>query len=514
LTISMFYFKDMKRDFSLAIAVFKRFFSSSNLHKFCAFAFSMFVVKTGISLLIDPINVDALFLYLPHALHYFQSGGAGISTEPPGAIILFSWPYALSDPSFEPFRLIPFVFMISMPLFIYVFSKKYLVGNQPLVAFGLSCFAPIVDFGISGPTNWAWHSDFIALFFFAIAIFFYLNNKREDNWLAGIALALSIITKPAYGLAAAIIILSIYVVQKQRKHTGLVLFASAILGLTVYSWIGGFSKLAFLASPQLALVGGIAFLFAVTFLFANNNEKITVSSNGRLWKILLCQTIPLLWTIRQVLTGGTPFALPLFPQQLPSVVWWINFSNSIIQGAKQTLNIEALGILLYHPLFDIYLVPFLILGSIVLVLKRKMLIFLLVQFYYIYVAIMGGLAGVRQLLPVIIFTYPIISIGLTETVHWARGKTSQTVLLTLLIIYASLSVVQQPIFYYYDNLVISKSNIIISNIFSLIRTTGPPFLDYFNPFQIGKIGTIFLASFVLALALFILLKISRRVHNE
>ena len=127
---------------------------------------------------------------------------------------------------------------------------------------------------------------------------------------------------------------------------------------------------------------------------------------------------------------------------------------------------------------------------------------------------MGGLAGIRQLLPLIIFSYPIISVGLTSIVNKTLGWINRNVLVGLLLIYSFLAVIQQPVFYFfYDNLALSNSNP-ISNILMLLRTHGPPYLDYFNPLDIGNISNVLILSFALFMLITSTLFVYRKYFNK
>ena len=444
----------IKNDMSQALSVVKNLLRGDLLERAFLISFIVFFIKTILMLSLRPLNdADALAYYLPTSKYFKEQDGVGLFTDAPAVSLLYSWTEIFLR-STDPFRLLPSVFVLSYPILIYALSKTCLDRRYAMVATALSCFSPFID---SILYFYALYPDiYSATFVVAIALFLFKKIKTPEaphyDFYIGLSLCLSFLFKPAYGIVALIFLISFCLAVLKLKVAILAFatFLSTILGFVCF-W-----RLAYGLTESfyiLISLGSILIMILATVFVKiwRNPIKSRTINRWSLLKIAIC-LIPLVsWVTRQVYMGGEPLGIPVLSFFSPSTsnpdfAWLGEFSRLIAPQPEMLINCSYIFILFYHPLTDIYLTPYKVVGLVNSSINNryKMVGFLLILSYFLFF-MMGTVLTVRHLLIASCFLYPVVSMSISGLT--SRRESLYAGLLTCFVLmYGILATFQGPTF--------------------------------------------------------------------
>lgn len=388
-----------------------------------------------------PINVDALYFYLPSALHFFKLGTVFPYADPPVAPILYSWSYSTIGAVVpEPFRQIPSLFIISAPLLVFAISRIFFTKKQSLMACVLCIYSPLLD---TGTFLWPWHTDFIAGLFAGLAIFFTIKRFKFHEIFAGFCVSLAILTKTPFGLASLIIILvlsinnfkirffnlKLRIFAKNKMVLNFKIYVLAYVFLTLlvcfFLFFGikySFSIISLITPFIMILFISLGLIIILNFCVSRNN--FASKSNLLHFSLALLPTI--LWVLRQIMLGGSPLALPIFSTSTPDSDWFGVFKSQILNSSPPSLDFTAIFVPFYHQLLFLVILPILIIGLLFVFKEKKAVSLALsgLMFYFLWICSFSQTASFRHLYPLIFLFYPVAIFGFSKICNLLAVKSS------------------------------------------------------------------------------------------
>lgn len=468
------------------------------IQRFAVISLIVFACTVIFYLSIVPINVDALYTYLPTALHFIRFGHVYPYADPPAGPLLYAWAYPVTAGlTNEPFRQIPLLFILCGPLLTFALARRFLSKRFSLIALTLFTFSPFLEVGMY---LWSWHVDFIAAAFAGLAIYFLLTPRKHQAILVGLSLSLSILTKAPFGLAATTIVVILLLRSTKRKVIDLIAFLSILLFFLVFGLKYSFSLLSSMSPIYIAVPAGLAVVFVLAISFQRSN-KISTSINPLV--LLLSMSPVMIWVLRQIALGGTPLSLPIFPNQISAADWWNSLISKLSPQSNLTLSTNSILMILYHPLLGLTLLPPLIVGLIYCLKERRTNILFLIVFtyYFIWLSALSSGATYRHLYPVLFFLFPIVSIGFYQITRYFKIQRPSQLLLVLLF-FAFIESTQGFAVYLAETSYLPEG--LPKWVLSLLASK-PPWLNYEDITQIQPfawvIALTLLVSFVLPLVL-------------
>jgi hypothetical protein len=463
--------------------------SGSILGKLTILSIFLSLIRTFYYLSIVPINVDALYFYLPSALTFLKLGHVFPYADAPVAPFLYSWSYpSTGGLIIEPFRAIPLLFIFSAPILVYAITRLFVSKRYAAISLILFSFSPFLE---TGTYLWAWQTDFIAGFFAALSVYLLIKPFRFHEAFAGLSLSLSILTKVPFGLPAAFIVLTIYLTRSKRKLISVFFFTAIVLTTLFFGFKYSFSLIAFCSNIYMALLVAAAVIALLFFSFLRtkpipNNEywrlsflkdRLTQNVGPCLFLLFLLPVV--IWACREVMLGGSPFALPIFPTHAPDVTWWTAFKSQITPASNSPWPIEGILTVFLHPLLGLTLLPFIIIGIFVALKQRRMGILLLsfLLYWFIWFSALSRGAGYRHLYPILFFIYPLSAIGFLSVTKFFKIHNSKKEILLLIILV--LFEFSQSISVYFSYVDLNPG--VLKQLLSFL--INKPYLDFTNPIQ-------------------------------
>jgi hypothetical protein len=513
LCVSIYFLKKyssvVRRDYIEFSTVFRLTAFGSPIEQFALVSLIFFVVKSIFYFSIVPINVNALYFYLPSSLHFVNFSHVYPYADPPVASILYAWSYPITVGfTSEPFRQIPLLFVASFPLLVFAFSKKVLPKKYALIAMILSAFSPFLDMTTY---LWPWDTDIIAGCFAILAVYFVLRDFRHHEVFAALALSLAILTKTPFGLAAALIIFILILKNSKRQLLAGICFSLALVLILVIGWVYSFSLVSIANNVFLALFASMIVIGLLIFAFF----KSEVSFRFNIWVFIAFLFPTFVWVGRQVALGGQPLALPVFSSlSSAGVTWWNSLQSQVLASSSSQWNVIEFLMPFYHPLLGLCLLPILLVGMFYAFKRSNLSILFLIflMYFYVWFSSFSIWAVYRHLYPALFILFPIIGIGYFEL---AKLLKIQNRLIEFLLIFSLILLEStQDISVYLSSSILASDNAI--KWFVSFTTRNPPWFSYDIIKQIPNAISIIACCFfiVIILSLSLRVKIRNSIFNS
>ncbi len=429
---------------------------------FSSLSFFFYSCKAIFTCLLGPIvSGDALYFWISMGKVFFNLNNIPVfdpyhlwnySAEPLSSS-LYSWGFFFAGTAdLEVFRGISVLFFLALPVLSYEITKTWSGSDRAAqITMVISCFMPILDYMV---TIYSFYADAMAVLFACLASLVMRkaiwDRSSKHAFLAGLSVAMSILSKYHIGLLAAFVIVIQLLYFLDRPKGGYAVRGALTLAFALVMIAAGNVMWSFGSSVMALIVLGI--LAAATAWARSGDSDETPRDWRSLTSILVSLIVgasaSLVWGVRTLLQGAAMFGIPflrLFPvsPEASEVADVISQFTQTVTTAERFTSLSLIGFV-FHPLMNGFF-SLAILAILVSAARRtrvKSLLWVLLIWYIGYLSVMGYYPSGRHLLPTAVFLGPLLSISLDELAADGRSLWSSLNPILVVVLFATTSLFQ------------------------------------------------------------------------